>query len=79
MDPVTVAKLSCAALVGVPAAVALTVTEAEMALGVTIVLAAVAGVVWAVRLEGRVNTLTELLERLDGRTEKIADRMGVIE
>lgn len=57
---------------------AVTITTEEVALIFSVAVAAVGVIVWLVRLEGRINTLTAVVERVDDRTEKIADRMGAL-
>lgn len=85
MDPLTVAKFSVYRIAGEfgawvgTSALALTVTETEVGIAISILLAVVGAIVWLVRLEGRVNLLTSLIDRMDKRTGKIADHLGVIE
>jgi len=86
MEPITVAaKVSVVRALGEAgayagvSAFALTMTSEEVGLAVTIIGALLGGVIWLVRLEGRINTLTVVLERVDTRTEKLADKMGVVE
>ncbi|MGE3175926.1 MAG: hypothetical protein AB7O32_00535 [Vicinamibacterales bacterium] len=60
-------------------AVALTMSTAEVGIAVTVVGGVIGVVVWLVRLEGRINTQAEILTRVDRRTERLAEHMGVVE
>jgi hypothetical protein len=85
MEPITIAKISVGrALTEVGAyagvsAFALTMTTAEVGIAVTVVGGVIGIVVWLVRLEGRINLQGAVLERVDKRTERLAEHMGVVE
>lgn len=83
MEPISIAKISLARIysetisaLGI-AVFAFVVTSQEIAIAVTILLALVGGIVWLVRLEGRINTQTVLLVGLTERMNRISDKLDL--
>lgn len=58
---------------------AFTFTTEDIGVGITLATLVVGVVVWLVRLEGRLATQSELLEKIDRRIDRIADHIGSLE
>jgi len=77
MEPAR-AAVEAGAYAGV-STLALTLSSDEVGFAVSIIGALLGAVVWLVRLEGRINIQSVLLERIDKRVERMAEKIEALE
>lgn len=84
LEPISKATLAHRAFVEVAAylgasAFAMTMTTAEVAISFSVVTGVIGVVVWLVRLEGRINTHAELLQRVEQGQTKSGEAISDIQ